>query len=172
MERWIKAMAALIAAGLALVLAATALAAHPKPGKRYAGTITNVEKIEGFSAPVSFKVSAPATQLLNFSYGTTGCFGSGGFWPGVNPYTASDAITVGAITVARSGSFSISNSKSTYHSTKYGFSYITTSQVTGKFTTSNSATGTISFSQKYVLKTGKGSSCTATLSPAFKATLK
>ena len=34
MERWIKAMAALIAAGLALVLAATALAAHPKPGKR------------------------------------------------------------------------------------------------------------------------------------------
>ena len=130
-----------------------------------------MEKIEGFSAPVSFKVSSAAKQLLNFSYGTTGCFGSGGFRPGVNPYTASDVITVGAITVAHNGSFSISNSKSTYHSTKYGFSYITTSQVTGKFTTSKSATGTISFSQKYVPKTGKGSSCTAT-PPAFKATLK
>ena len=109
------------------MLAATALAAHPKPGKRYAGTITNVEKIEGFSAPVSFKVSSAATQLLSFTYGTTGCFGSGGFRTGVNPYTASDLIKVGAITLAHNGRFSISNSKSTYHSTKYGFSYITTS---------------------------------------------
>ena len=78
MERRIKAIAALIAAGLALVLAATALAAHPKAGKSYAGIITNYPKIEGFSPPVSFSVSSGGTKLLSFNYGTFGCGGGVG----------------------------------------------------------------------------------------------
>ncbi len=167
-----KAITALLAGTLTLGLAATALAAHPKPGKRYSGVETNVETIEGFSAPVSFTVAANGSRLANFTYGTIGCFGAGGFRPGVNPYTRSDLIDVGPIPVATSGSFSISNAKSTYHSNKYGYTYTTTSHVTGKFTNSKTATGSITFSQTDKPKTGKSASCTVTVPRAFKVSVK
>ena len=166
-----KASAALLAATLTLGLAATALAAHPKPGKRYAGTETNVEKIVGFSAPVSFKVSSTGKQLLNFSYGTIGCFGAGGFRPGVNPYTKSDVITVGPITVKSSGSFSISGAKLTYHYPTGGYTQMTTTTIRGKFTNRKTATGTITYSQTLTPPSGSGSTCRVTVPRDFKATV-
>jgi hypothetical protein len=162
-----------IATGLTLALAATALAAHPKPGKRYVGTITNVEKINGFSAPVGFKVSTGGTKLLGFKYGTLGCFGGvGGFRQGVTPYTGSSLASVGPIAVAHNGHFAVAHSTTTYHSTKYGYTYKTTSHVTGSFANSKTATGTITFSQVYTPKTGTGTKCTDAVARTFKVKLR
>ena len=165
-----KATAGLLAATLTLGLAATAFAAHPKPGRRYTGTQTNVNTIVGFSAPVSFKVSSTGKQLLNFSYGTIGCFGAGGFKPGVNPYTKSDLITVGPVTVKSSGSFSFSNSKVTYHYPTGGYTQVTQTTIRGKFTNRKTATGTITYSQTLTPPSGSGSTCRVTVPRTFTAT--
>ena len=163
---------ALLIVGLTLVLAATAFAALPKPGGRYAGTETNVNKIVGFSAPVRFGVAPGGRRLLAFTYGTLGCSGgAGGFKPGVNPYTRSDLIDAGQISVASSGTFAVTNAPSSYHSAQYGFTYTTRTTVHGKFTSRRVATGTITFSQTYTPKTGKASTCTLAVPRQFRATL-
>jgi hypothetical protein len=149
-QRTPRRAAATIAAltfSVVLALSAAALAAHPKAGTKYAG-FTAEQKIEGFGAPVSFKVSANGAKLLNFQYGSLGCFGAGGFRPGVNPFTQFGGIKrLGTFTVSTNGHFSIANAKSTYKSSKFKYSIVTTSQVTGRFVTSKHATGTIRFSQ-------------------------
>jgi hypothetical protein len=165
-----KASVALLAATLTLGLAASALAAHPESGRRYRGTQTNVNPIESFSAPVSFKVSSTGKQLLHFSYGTIGCFGAGGFKPGVNPYTKSALIAVGPITVTGSGHFSIANSKMTYHYPTGGYTQVTKTTISGRFTTRKTATGTITFSQTLTPPSGSGSSCRVTVPRTFTAT--
>jgi hypothetical protein len=171
-RRLTSTLAALGVAAATLALAATALAAHPHAGKRYAGVLTNVEKIEGFSAPITFRVSPSGTTLVGFRYGTFGCFGAGGFRPGVNPYTGNSLITVGPITVAENGTFSIKGSKSKLSfKGQYASTTVTTTQVTGKFVNRKTATGTISFTQTETPKTGKPFSC----GPAprtFRATLR
>ena len=91
---------------MALGFTATALAAHPKAGRKYAG-FTSEAKVEGFGAPVSFTVSGTAAKLGNFRYGSLGCFGAGGFRPGVDPFTGSSITKVGTISVASSGHFAI-----------------------------------------------------------------
>jgi hypothetical protein len=166
-----KATAATLAITLALGFAATALAAHPKPGKRYAGTQTNVNPIVGFSAPVSFKVSSTGKQLLRFTYGTIGCFGAGGFKPGVDPYTRSDLIKVGPITVTGSGHFAISNSKMTYQYPTGGYTQVTKTTISGRFTTRKTATGTITYSQTLTPPSGSGSTCRVTVPRTFTATV-
>lgn len=167
-----KTTVVVLAGALTLGLAATALAAHPKAGKRYAGTQTNVEKIAGFSAPVSFKVSSNGKQLLDFSYGTIGCLGAGGFRPGINPYTRSDLIKVGPITVKHNGGFSISGSKDTYDYPTGGYTQVTKTTVTGKFTTRTKATGTITYSETLMPPGGSGSTCRVTLPRSFTATTR
>jgi hypothetical protein len=149
-QRRLGRSAATVAAltfSVVLTLSVAALAANPKAGKKYAG-FTAEPKIEGFGAPVSFKVSANGAKLLNFQYGSLGCFGAGGFRPGVNPFTQFGGIKrLGTVTVSKNGHFSITNAKSTYNSAKFKFSIVTTSQVTGQFVTSKRATGTIRFTQ-------------------------
>lgn len=167
-----RALALLAAAAAMLALAATALAAHPHAGKRYAGVLTNVDKVEGFSAPVSFRVSSTGASLVGFTYGTFGCFGAGGFAPGVNPYTGNSLIKVASIAVAKNGSFSINASKSKVSfKGEYASTTVTTTRVTGKFVTRNTATGTISFTQTETPKTGKSFTCGPSLR-TFRATLR
>lgn len=151
---------ALLAGALTLLLAATALAAKPKAGKRYSG-FTSAPKILGFGAPVTFKVSATATKLTGFSYGSFGCFGAGGFQPGHNPYKGADATEhVGAITVAKNGKFSVKNATSKFtFAGSAGASIVTTSQVSGRFVTAKSATGTITLRQTDIPKHGPRFSC-------------
>ena len=151
---------ALLGAALTLLLAATALAAQPKAGKRYSG-FTSATKILGFGAPVTFKVSAGATKLTGFSYGSLGCFGAGGFQPGHNPYKGADATEhVGTISVAKNGKFSVKNRKSKFtFAGKSGGTIVTTSQVSGKFANAKNATGTITFRQTDIPKHGKRFSC-------------
>jgi hypothetical protein len=149
----------LIALALTLAISTTALAAHPKAGKRYTGT-TSAAKLLGFSAPVRFTVSASGAKLVGFTYGSFGCFGAGGFKPGVNPYTGGALISVGSVPVAGNGRFSVKNAKSRHVFTgTFGETIVTTAQVSGRFTSAKTATGSITFRQTGIPKHGKSFSC-------------
>lgn len=108
------------------------------------------------SSPVTFAVSGNGTTLTNFRYSSFGCFGAGGFQPGIDYYTKPQAIIkVGRVKVSKAGHFSASGAVSTY--TAFGNTTKTTSKVSGSFTSAKAAKGTISFGQKV---TGKfKSSC-------------
>src|SRR5205807_9296045 len=99
------ALACAVALSLALALGASALAAHPKRGAHFHGSFAFVG-VNGFKAPVSFTVSASGRTLTHFTYSTLGCFGSGGFRPGVDYYTKPSAIIrVGTVKVSSAGHF-------------------------------------------------------------------
>ena len=166
---WVAKLTALIGLALALSFAATALAAHPKAGRKYTGTILQ-PKVNGFQAPVSFTVSSAGTELLHFKYGSLGCQGAGGFRPGVSPYTGQSLPSVGALAVTTKGAFSIANFTHTVKSTA-GVPTTTTTitSVTGKFVSARSASGKITYSQKFAQAKSHFSCGPVTL--AFKVTL-
>jgi hypothetical protein len=149
-------------AALSLILAATALAASPKAGSRYSG-FTSAPKINGFQAPVSFKVSSPAGKLLSFKYGNTGCPTQSA--PG-NPYLKSNALTtVGTIPVSSTGTFSAKNVKTTTSSATYVIS-----SVAGKFKSRTTATGSIKINNWFSVP-GNTHSCGSS-TVTFTATTK
>jgi hypothetical protein len=129
----------------AMTLAAAALAAKPAHGAHFSGR-TSAAPVLGFRAPVSFRVSQNGRQLRGFSYGSFGCFGAGGFRPGVNPYTGNSIIHVGTVNVSASGQISVSGATSKYSVS--GQTTVTTISVKGRFSAAKVATGTITFSQK------------------------
>jgi hypothetical protein len=130
-----------------LTATAAAIAAHPKKGAHFAGTMS-LNAINGFKAPVSFTVSSNGTALTKFTYSTLGCFGAGGFRPGVNPYTQPGAIIkVGSVTVLASGHFSRTGAVAVYHS-PFGVTTRTTTKVSGSFTSPKAAGGTVTVTQK------------------------
>jgi hypothetical protein len=141
--RWI----AVLLSGVALLAAgASALAAHPKKGAHFTGFVVG-PKINGFKPPVKFKVSANGKTLSGFTYSTLGCFGAGGFRPGVDYYTKSSAlIKVGTVKVSPSGRFSRKGVVSVYRGP--GGSATTTSTISGSFTSPRAVSGTITFAQK------------------------
>ncbi len=131
---------------IALITAAAALAAHPNAGGRFSG-FTSASPINGFKAPVTFNVSSNGSTLQNFKYSSFGCFGAGGFRPGIDYYTQpNNIIKVGNVKLSKAGRFSISGAVSTSNS--FGDITKTTSTVSGRFTSARTATGSISFSQK------------------------
>jgi hypothetical protein len=139
-------IAALVAA-LSLLLAVGAFAAHPKAGKTYTGFVAGVT-MNGFKAPVSFKVSSDGKRLLGFKWAGFGCFGGGGP-PGVNPWTDPyNIVKVGTIPVSSSGKFSVKNVKWTAAGAHGAPTKVTFSTISGRFTTAKKATGTIVFTQK------------------------
>jgi hypothetical protein len=141
-----KTTLTLLLALLLLGTAATALAAHPKSGSHLSG-YTSASPINGFKAPVTFSVSPNGATLLNFTYASLGCVGAGGFSPGVDYFTKPfNTIKVGKVKVSKSGHFSESGGASTYSA--FGDKTVTTSKVTGSFTSAKNATGTITFSQQ------------------------
>jgi hypothetical protein len=139
-----KTFAAMLGLLLATALAVgTALAAKPKHGAHFTGS-TSANPVEGFRAPVKFTVSADGRSLSNFTFGSFGCFGAGGFRPGVNPYTGHSLVDAGKVKVAASGHFS---QKATTSYTVQGQTTTTTILVAGSFSTPKKAGGTITFSQ-------------------------
>src|SRR3984885_5057394 len=97
-----------VAAIAVLSIAATALAAQPRAGARFSG-FTSASPINGFKAPVTFTVSSNGSTLQSFKYSSFGCFGAGGFRPGIDYYTQPNNITkVGAVKLSKSGRFSVS----------------------------------------------------------------
>jgi hypothetical protein len=142
----LRGVAALVVAIALLAAAATAIAAHPKKGARFAGSIAGTG-INGFKPPVTFTVSSSATTLTRFTFSTLGCFGSGGFRPGVDYYTQPSAlIKVGTVKVSKSGHFSLAGAVVSYSG--FGVTTTTTTSVSGSFTTPRTAIGTVSFTQK------------------------
>lgn len=127
----------------AAVLAGTAFAAKPRPRAHFTGH-TNQPAVEGFLAPVKFTVSSDGRSLSNFTFGAFGCFGAGGFRPGVNPYTGNSLLHVAKVKVTASGRIS-QNATSSY--TVQGQTTTTTMTISGRFSTPKKASGTITFSQ-------------------------
>ena len=140
-----RAAVALLVGGAVLTSAAAAVAAHPKKGSHFAGA-TSEAPINGFKAPVTFAVSSNGKTLSKFAYSSLGCFGSGGFRPGVDYFTQPSAIVkVGTVTVSGSVHFSVMGIVFAYSS--HGVKTTTTTKVTGSFTSSKAASGTITFTQ-------------------------
>jgi hypothetical protein len=152
-----RVVIASLACALLLAGAASALAAHPKKRAHFSGSFT-FTGVNGFKAPVAFTVSKNGKTLTGFAYSTLGCFGSGGFQTGVNYYTKPYAIIkVGTVKVSSSGRFTATGVVS-----KYAFAAqttTTTSAISGKFTNSKTATGTVTFSQTF---TPGGGNCHST----------
>jgi hypothetical protein len=139
-----RILIAVLAVALSLLLAVSALAAHPKAGKTYAG-FTSELPFNGFKAPISFKVSSDGKKLLRFQWATTGCLGRGG--PGNAFADPANIYKVATIKVSASGKFSVKNLKRT--NAAPGQPPITTTQsVNGSFKTSKKASGTISIAQE------------------------
>jgi hypothetical protein len=168
----------LVGAALAVLIivavAASALAALPRKGAKYSGTLIKYAagKFTGpiiwgkFHAPVSFTVSSSGTKLLSFKYGYTGCFGFGGVPTTTDIYTHyGDLHTVGTVAVAAKGSFKVTGAKSTHKASggtgknKFTTDLTTTSSLTGKFTTAKNATGTITFTQQDIYNGHKPTTC-------------
>jgi len=138
----------------ALVLAAAAPAAKPKKGARFSGH-TNAPPVEGFKAPVRFTVAASGSSLGNFTFGSFGCFGAGGFRPHVNPYTGDSLIDAGRLKLGSNGKFSDS---ATATHTVAGQTTTTKMTISGKFSTPKRVSGTIELTQA-VKGAGVDSSC-------------
>ncbi len=166
MTRTAVRVAIALAAIAALLLAATALAAKPKKNARFVGT-TNMTPVAGFHAPVKFTVSADGKSLENFTFGSFGCFGAGGFKPGVNPYTGHSLIDAGKLKLGANGRFT-ANATSAY--TVAGQTTTTKMTIKGSFSTPKSVSGTITFSQT-VVGGGVNSKC-GPGTPAFTAKAK
>ncbi len=159
-----RSLAAFLAGAMLLTGAAVAAAANPKNGAHFAGTAAPGE-VNGFKPPVTFTVAANGKTLMKFDYSTFGCFGAGGFRPGIDYYTQPNAIIkVGNVNVLASGHFSVTGAKFSY--TAFGDTTTTTSKVSGSFSSSGAASGTIVFSQKI---TGKFSGTCGPSTLSFSA---
>lgn len=135
--------AALAPIAAAALLATGALAAKPKHGAHFAGS-TSTTPVEGFRAPVKFTVSPDGRSLFNFTFGSFGCFGAGGFRPGIDPYTGHSLIDAGKVKVSASGHFS-QKALSSYSVS--GQTTTTTISISGSFSEPKKASGSITFSQ-------------------------
>lgn len=124
-----------------LALAATALAVTPKKGAKFKGTATGtVEFATSFTAkdPLSFTVSSSSKKLTSVAYTDSVC-----------DLAASKLIEVGTVKVT-GGRFSVSKLKSAPEgdTTKDGGTVVTTTSISGRFTSAKKATGTLEYSQK------------------------
>jgi hypothetical protein len=149
-----------------LMTAVVAIAAQPKKGAHFVGTIPG-SGINGFKPPVTFTVSPNGKSLTRFTYSTFGCFGAGGFRPGIDYYTKPNAIIkVGTVKVSGSGHFSATGAVWVYRGSVV--TTTTTTKVRVSFTGSKSASGTMTFTQK-LSGQDKGSCGPATLPFTAKA---
>lgn len=142
-----RMLIAALAAALSLLLAVSALAAHPKAGRTYRG-FTSAGQFNGFKAPVSFKVSGDGKRLLGFVWYGFGCMGAGG--PG-NPYTGTGYTyhKLGTIKVSASGKFSVKNVKWTFNAPRPMGPLVTISTIVGgRFKNAKTATAEIRYTQK------------------------
>jgi len=136
-----RKLAITLAVPVALALAAIAGAALPQKGA-FAGK-TSLRPINGFPDLVTFNAAIGGKTLKKFTFGTLGCFGTGAFPVGTDPYGAAEATaTVKAITVTPKGTFLVTTKQMLPGSTT-----MTTAVIQGAFTSPKTVSGTISISQ-------------------------
>ncbi len=139
MRKLVIALAALTTLGAAAV----AGAALPTKGA-FAGT-TSLRPINGFDDIVTFNAAATGKALKRFQFGTLGCFGTGAFPVGTDPYGSPEArATITSITVAPNGSFIVTSKQMLPGASN---NMMTTAVVQGAFTSPTKVSGTISISQ-------------------------
>ena len=135
-------LAITLAVSATLGLAAAAGAALPTRG-HFAGT-TSLRPINGFSDIVTFTASTAGKTLTKFQFGTLGCFGTGAFPVGVDPYGDPGALaTVKSIAVTPTGTFLATTKQKLPGST----TTLTTAVIQGTFTSAMKVSGTIAISQ-------------------------
>ena len=126
-----------------LGLSAVAGAVLPSHGA-FAGT-TSLRPVNGFDDIVTFNATTTGMTLKKFMFGTLGCFGTGAFPVGVDPYGAPEATaTIKSITVLPNGTFTATSKQSLPGAVN---NTMTTAVIQGKFTSSSKVSGTISISQ-------------------------
>jgi len=139
--------AAFAAALLALALPAAAFAVKPRAGASFLGS-TAAAPINGFHAPVSFKVSRDGRSLTGFRFSSLGCFGAGGFRPGEDVYTKPfSVITVGTVKVAANGTVAVSGVRFVYQVQNTPNKTTTTISIRAAFASARKIAGTITISQ-------------------------
>jgi hypothetical protein len=135
-------LAITLAVSTTLALAAGATAALPGSGP-YAGT-TSLHSINGFADIVTFKTASGGHILRTFTFGTLGCFGSGAFPVGTDPYAdPTNTAVIRSITVKPTGTFTLT-AKPTLPDAA---GTVTTAVIQGTFATSKGVSGTITISQ-------------------------
>jgi hypothetical protein len=124
-----------------LVLAASALAVLPAARTKFAGT-TSERPINGFRATVTFAAGPGGRTIRNFVFQTLGCFGTGAFPAGTDPY-AEEPWRVASIPVDAKGAFSaaVKPVGSGIDAGKM------TAKISGSFTGATKVAGKITFSQ-------------------------
>jgi len=137
----VRKLAIVSAAVAALLLTASAFAVLPQKGK-FAGT-TNLHG-NGFKDGVAFTVINNGLTLHDFQFGTLGCFGTGAFPVGVDPYALATSVgTVKTIPVTAKGTF-IATTKPSFAETD---GITTTAVISGAFTSKTAVNGTIVITQ-------------------------
>jgi hypothetical protein len=129
-----------ISAAAVLVFTASALAVVPSHRSVFKG-VTSEHRVNGYKPTIQF-VAQPGGKLTNFVFETLGCFGSGTFPVGVDPF-AEAPWKLPRITVPKTG---VVNAKvnATTNALDAGKMSVT---VTGTFTSASKMTGKLTFSQ-------------------------
>jgi hypothetical protein len=138
-----------LAISTTLTAAAAAAGALPHAGARFTGP-TSAKVVNGFGDSVTFV--AGTKSLKGFSFGTLGCFGYGTFPVGVDPYATSIA-QLKAVPMTPKGTFAISSAPARYNAGDAQIKLFVS--VSGQFSTSTAAKGTITI----VEKGANGGSC-------------
>jgi hypothetical protein len=137
-----RKLAITLAVSITLGLAATAGAALPSKGE-FTGT-TSLHAINGFPDLVTFVSQSGGRTLKKFQFGTLGCFGTGAYPVGVDPYGDPTATaTVSKVLVSKTGTFLLTAKPAIPGAD----GTVTTATIKGTFTKSNAVSGTISISQ-------------------------
>lgn len=137
-----RKLAITLAVSTTLVLGGSALAAIPSPGA-FAGK-TSARGVNGFPDVVTFTAAKTGKALNKFTFGTLGCFGTGAFPVGVDPYGMPAAVgTVKTIPLSATGTFKVTV-KPTFSETD---GVVTTAIIQGTVVNNKSVTGTITISQ-------------------------
>jgi hypothetical protein len=138
----VRTLVIALAAAAALALTASAVAVLPQKGK-FAGT-TNQHPIAGFKDGVTFTVINSGKTLHAFSFGTLGCFGTGAFPVGVDPYALATSVgTVQTIPVTAKGTFLVTAKPHFADPNET----TTTAIIQGTFSNAKTVKGTITISQ-------------------------
>ena len=124
-----------------LVVTASALAVLPTQRAKFSG-VTSERPINGFRPTVTFTAPAGGRTLKNFVFQTLGCFGSGQFPVGVDPFFQSQW-RVASIPVDTTGVYS-AKVNATSPAPDAGR---LTATISGSFKTATRAVGKITFSQ-------------------------
>jgi hypothetical protein len=137
-----RKLAIMLALSITFGLAGAAVAALPTKGK-FAGK-TSLHSINGFHDLVTFVSANGGRTLKKFTFGTLGCFGTGAFPVGVDPYGMPESIgSIPKVKVNANGTFLVI-AKPKFAGDNGA---VTTATVKGVFATARSVKGTITITQ-------------------------